>query len=127
MYDIKPIQFKCSQHQLNSVGVWLFLNRVRCEAKEALQCWLTRGPPDLWAARPLVPGLSGTYQACHHPVPAYRAKQAADTGVHISICICCGVEMSWLVLLLLLFVLFIFNFHRSRFMRYPLQNLTTFL
>lgn len=55
---------------------------VRCQANEASSCWLTWRPPELWAVRPLVPGLSGTWQARCHSLPALRAKQAADTEVN---------------------------------------------
>lgn len=37
------------------------------------------------AARPLVPGLSGARQACHHSSQAGRAFQDADTKVNLFI------------------------------------------
>lgn len=59
-------------------GARLFLSGGRWEAREALQSWLTLRPRELWAERPLVPGLSATWHRCHHsPSQAHRAEQAA--------------------------------------------------
>lgn len=42
------IKFICSRHWLNSLGVGLIINPERCEAKEALQLWLTQRHQSCW-------------------------------------------------------------------------------